>query len=403
MNHNIASSQVFFTIVIPTRDRSDTLIHAISSALAQEYGSFQVLISDNASLDDTREKVMAMKDPRLKYVNTGKRVSMSENWEFALNHVKHGWVTILGDDDAILPGSLSRVNQIISETGTDAIRANGCSFAWPGVHSKDYGRLRLSLRKGYEIRNSSKALRDVLMGRLNYNELPVLYNGGFISVRLVENAKRQSESFFHSVTPDVYSGVVFSLLTKNYIYSHEPLAINGASLHSGGTAAFETSKRMREYDPAEKFLQENNLPFHNDLPLLPDGRPVKSIIVLVYECFLQAIRFFASNQTVVCHRRLMLLALSMSGTRRPEVEEWTVLYSKLHNVAQPGTLILTFYSFLFALSTFTRRANSAFEFFSLQGGQMIPLKNVFEASVAAGLIKDLRPSPIFSATRRLLK
>jgi len=62
------------------------------------------------------------------------------------------------------------------------------------------------------------------------------------------------------MTPDVYSGIVFSHLTEEYLYSNEPLAINGASIHSGGTAAFEKKKIKRNYDPAEKFWKEPNIP-----------------------------------------------------------------------------------------------------------------------------------------------
>ena len=118
-----------FTIIIPTRERADILIHAIASALAQDYSNLEVLVSDNASSDDTEELVSKFDDARVRYINTGKRVSMSHNWEFALDHVTEGWVTVLGDDDAILPGVLRSVNKVIDETGTLAIRSNGCGYS----------------------------------------------------------------------------------------------------------------------------------------------------------------------------------------------------------------------------------------------------------------------------------
>jgi hypothetical protein len=30
---------------------------------------------------------------------------MAENWEFALSHIEDGFVTIIGDDDCLIPGS----------------------------------------------------------------------------------------------------------------------------------------------------------------------------------------------------------------------------------------------------------------------------------------------------------
>jgi glycosyltransferase involved in cell wall biosynthesis len=281
--------KTFFTIIIPTRERSDTLMYTLKNALSQDYDQFQVLVSDNASEDDTREKVSSINDSRLKYVNTGRRVSMSENWEFALNHVNMGWITVLGDDDAILPGTLGKVNNIINKTGTSAIRSNGCSYRWPGFNDSNYGSLSISLKRGYETRDSGQMLQKVLDGKIYYNELPLLYNGGFISFDLVKQAKSVTKKFFMSMTPDVYSAMVFSLLTKSYIYSHETLAINGASLHSGGTAVFETVKQKRSYDPAEKFWSEKNIPFHENLSLLKNGRPVKSIQIIIYETLLTEI------------------------------------------------------------------------------------------------------------------
>jgi hypothetical protein len=358
-------------------------------------------VSDNASLDDTQEKVLAIKDTRLQYVNTGTRVSMSENWEFALSQVKEGWVTILGDDDAILPGSLARVDEIIHQTRTEAIRSNGCYFAWPDLCGSNYGALSVSLSKGYELRDSRRALQHVLNGFLPYNELPMLYNGGFISMRLVESARKHSNSFFNSMTPDVYSAIVFSMLTSNYIYCNEPLAVNGASLHSGGTAAFEKSKRIRQYNPAEKFWKEKNIPFHKDLPLLANGRPVSSIPVLVYECYLQALQCLRRNDTMISRRRLIMLALAQGGPSKSEINEWIISFCEMHSMLIPNRLSCVCLSALYSLHKLFCRVLAFLLTFRLKGNRWLPLKDVHQASIAAGVIKGLRLSPVIAVERRL--
>jgi glycosyltransferase involved in cell wall biosynthesis len=202
----------FFTIIIPTRERADTLTHSIKTALSQNYENFEVLVSDNASNDCTKKIVKEIKDIRLRYINTGRRVSMSENWEFALNHVSRGWVTILGDDDAILPDALQKVNQIIIQTKTRAVRSDGCFYSWPNLLGKKYGRLGIELRDGFEIRNSHKFLQNVINGEIDYKELPMLYNGGFVCTSLISDVKKRTVSFFKSMTPDVYSAIVFSFI-----------------------------------------------------------------------------------------------------------------------------------------------------------------------------------------------
>ena len=77
-----------FTVVIPTRERCDTLEHTLRTCVMQEYTNLEIIVSDNYSQDHTREVVEYFKDSRIRYINTGKRISMSDNYEFALSHVK---------------------------------------------------------------------------------------------------------------------------------------------------------------------------------------------------------------------------------------------------------------------------------------------------------------------------
>lgn len=386
----IEDKKTFFTVIIPTRERSDTLIHTLKTALSQDYDQFQVLVSDNASEDDTCDKVISINDPRLKYVNTGQRVSMGENWEFALSHVDEGWVTVIGDDDALLPGTLSKVHKIIKKTGTSALRSNGCSYQWPGFNGSNYGGLSISLKKGYEIRKSGQILQQVLNGARYYNELPMLYNGGFISVNLIKQAKSLTERFFMSMTPDVYSAMVFSLLTDSYVYSHEPLAINGASLHSGGTAGFERVKQKRSYDPAEKFWSEKNIPFHEELPLLANGRPVRSIQVLVYESYLQAKKFHNYKKVSTNHAEQLKVAIKNSGPDHLEIVEWANLFAKKHCLDSSGKSNSP--SAFNRLGRTLNRLKNIAHNYSIKGSLLNPLANVADASLVAGALKQIRPS-----------
>jgi len=382
--------ETFFTVIIPTRDRSDTLIHTLKTALSQDYDQFQVLVADNASDDDTYDKVTSINDPRLKYINTTQRVSMSENWEFALSHVDRGWVTIIGDDDALLPGALSMVHEIIEKTGTSAIRSNGCSYRWPGFDNSSYGWLSISLKKGYEIRESGQILQQVLDGARYYHELPMLYNGGFISVDLIKQAKSLTERFFMSMTPDVYSAIVFSLLTDSFVYSHEPLAINGASLHSGGTAGFERVKQKRSYDPAEKFWSEKNIPFHEELPVLENGRPVRSIQVLVYEAYLQAKKFHSYKKILTNHATQLKLACRQSGPDHAEIVEWARLFAQKHSLDLPRRA--TYPSTLSGLDGIFNGLKKLPHTCSIRGDFLNPLSNVADASLVAGSLRKNHPS-----------
>ena len=395
------SSETFFTIVIPTRERQDTLVHTIATALAQDYNRFEVLISDNASLDNTRNVVESIGDPRLRYVRTSTRISMSHNWEFALNHVRDGWVTVLGDDDGLLPGALRLVNKMIGETGARAIRSNGCFYHWPGLGGSCYGRLSRSLRRGYEVRQSSRWLQEVMDGRASYTELPMLYNGGFVSKSLIDTAKRHTGSLFLSMTPDVYSAIVFSMLTEDYVYSYEPLAINGASLHSGGTAIFSGRKTNSKHDPAEKFYSEDNISFHPELPLTRYGRPVRSIPVTVYEAYLQAEAFHRLKNVRTSLSRQVEIAIEQSGPCPLEVIEWAEDFMLMHGMKlckNNSTFLSHLRNRLMRLSSELYRLIYSV---TIRGCDHIPLRNVYEASLIAGYLKEFPPSILFNIFQRV--
>ena len=153
------------TVIIPTRQRADVLEHSLKTCRTQNYDNLTILVSDNFSDDHTRDVVLAAPDPRVKYINTGRRLSMSGNYEFALSQVADGLVTIIGDDDGLLPGAVRRVADIASDTKFRAIRSDTCLYRWPSLRRSEFGTLAVPLRQGYEVRQSEKWLSAVMKGR----------------------------------------------------------------------------------------------------------------------------------------------------------------------------------------------------------------------------------------------
>ncbi len=127
------------SVVVPTRDRCDTLVASLRTCLDQDYEHCEIIVSDNLSNDGTKEHVTAIRDPRVRYVRTEWRLGMSQNWEFALSHVTGDYVTFVGDDDALLPGALKELSEIIHQTGTHAVTWRAADYR--GIcfssHAKD--------------------------------------------------------------------------------------------------------------------------------------------------------------------------------------------------------------------------------------------------------------------------
>ena len=394
-------SDLKFTIIVPTRERSDTLKHTIKSVLAQDYSNFTVLVSDNASEDDTAAVVASFNDPRVQYVNTGTRVSMSENWEFALSHVNDGWVTIIGDDDGLIPGCLKKVSDIAKSFNTRAVRSNGCFYTWPSLRNSEYGKLGIRFKPGCEIRRTSSMLQNVLDGKKSYTELPMLYNGGFVCYSLIDEIKKITPRFFRSITPDVYSAMVFSLVAENYVYSYEPLALNGASIHSGGTANFEKQKRKRSYDPAKKFHDENTIPFNKMLPLTSNGEPIKLISVLVYEAFLNAEPFHSFSSVKTSHAQQLDLVNRETSQKSSEIRNWIQDFAHLHQLEVPNSQ--QSFTTLIKLKNWMRKMYDALNIFVIEGSKTIRLENVHSASILAGQLMDDRPTHVLHLKNVLMR
>jgi len=175
--------------VIPTRERCDTLKSTIQTCLMQDYDNMEIIVSDNYSQDATPEVVESFNDKRIIYVNTGKRLSMSHNWEFALSNVKGDYVTILGDDDGLLPGAIGELAKIISETETEAVSWKWASYFWPDCPIDSSRNLLITPLVGQLYRRStSKIMVDVLKFKKPYSELPFCIKV-VIHTKLLKNNK----------------------------------------------------------------------------------------------------------------------------------------------------------------------------------------------------------------------
>ena len=108
------SEKPMFSVVIPTRERCETLEFAIKTILSQTYDNFELIIMDNYSQDKTQEIVKSYEDARIRYFQSTKRLSMRDNWEAALSHVNGTWMIFIGDDDGLIPDSLMLSHKILS-------------------------------------------------------------------------------------------------------------------------------------------------------------------------------------------------------------------------------------------------------------------------------------------------
>jgi len=227
-----------FTVVIPTLNRADVLHAAIESCVRQDDPKLQILVSDNGSEDNTVKTVQSFSDSRIRYINPGRQLGMPEHWDFALSHVDAGFVTVLGDDDGLVPGAIIRARRLLETHGAQAVAWRKAEYHWPDHILPSYRNwLQIPLRGGSEMQESAAVLRDVLAFKCTYTALPCIYNS-FVATEVLDEIRRSSAGrLFPCITPDAYSGFAIACVLSRFAFSHMPLSVNAASRHSNGTAS----------------------------------------------------------------------------------------------------------------------------------------------------------------------
>lgn len=103
----MGAEAVDVTIGIPTRNRSGLLAKSIASVLRQKYRNLTLLVSDNASDDDTAAVVASFSDPRLVYRPLERNIGRVANTNRLIELAETEFLLLLSDDDELDPDHLS--------------------------------------------------------------------------------------------------------------------------------------------------------------------------------------------------------------------------------------------------------------------------------------------------------
>jgi glycosyltransferase involved in cell wall biosynthesis len=110
-------SEPFFSVLIPTKNRSEIVGDAVRSVLNQTFGDFEIILSDNDDSDSaTRDKIVEIQDPRLRYIRTSGKLPMHDNWENALVHARGRNVLVVEDKQRLVSNALEILHGLLRET-----------------------------------------------------------------------------------------------------------------------------------------------------------------------------------------------------------------------------------------------------------------------------------------------
>ena len=235
MKKNVRSPK--YTIVIPTRNREEYLAYAIESVLSSDRDDIELIVSNNHSMDNSGNYLSTLSDARLKVVMPSTELPMSLHYEFALSQATGEWVTILGDDDAVMPYLFERLDILtVKYPSVSIISSERAYYFWKGCEDL-YGDSVVFYRggAGETQRSTKKDLLFALAGLRSCFDLPQIYTTCVVKTSLVNRVKELSGGvFYHSIIPDMYSAVALSLAEETYLRVEEPLFWTGTSNKSMG-------------------------------------------------------------------------------------------------------------------------------------------------------------------------
>lgn len=247
--------------------------------MTQNYENLEIIVSDNFSQDQTREVVESYKDERIRYINTGKRVSMTSNFEFGLSHATGDYICFIGDDDGMMPNALQELNEILFDSEIEAISWNKPVYIWDQLYKTVFrNTLQINFKSNFLKSNSPEMVKELLAFKsnsdLNYRDLACLYHG-FIKRDTINRLRLPDGRFFNSMIPDVYASLVISCAIENLYQTEVPYSLPGISKHSTGYSS-EKSESLN------KFLSEIDIASHPNIKISPISAPICTA-----ECFLK--------------------------------------------------------------------------------------------------------------------
>lgn len=256
-------SDLMFSICVPTRNRADTLYYCLKTLLHQDVENYEIIVSDNsdpAKSEATKSVIDRLGSNKVKYHKPDHVLSMTENFEFALNKAAGKYVLFLGDDDGLVLNSLGYITSKIGEKSPDIIKSPNIVYYWPSSIIIDYTSLTYPIRRPDMILAGKEVLEQVASFDLCYNALPMIYYS-FVKRDIIDKILDQKGTFFQdAVSPDIYSGIMLSHYSETFLLTEKPFTIAGLSEKSNGSISMREpdNKIAREFKKHQKLSEKFN-------------------------------------------------------------------------------------------------------------------------------------------------
>jgi hypothetical protein len=218
----------------------------------QDDGDWEIAISDNDSEEDVAGHVAALGDSRIRYARTSAFLPVTANWNAAMAMSEGDYVVMMGDDDALLPGYITRMRELIERfEGPDLIYVGSLLFTYPGVDpARPSGELAAnSYAEFIDGDEASFVLPAEAANRVVRRSMAFRHAFNFnmqlslVSRALIERVQRHGD-YFQSPFPDFYATCASLLDARQIVVEPSPQVVIGVTPKSYGY--YHLNKREEE-------------------------------------------------------------------------------------------------------------------------------------------------------------
>jgi glycosyltransferase involved in cell wall biosynthesis len=244
-----------FSIVIPTRNRPETVKKTIDSVLNQDFDDIELIIADNStnSNADLEQWLLEQKNlpKKLYYYRTGGSLEMDANWETASRKASGAYLLMLPDRWVMRGGTLRFLMEVISSTNPE------CVF-WDtklGIDGDERIRQEIKIYESIDckILRSTAVLQHILNFE-GYTDDTVFTQpfpralNSLIKRDVSELIRDKFGKLFIPCSCDYTSGIGVLLNTKQLVHIQDSLYIPIGEQSNGQTVAvFGMPERLKHY------------------------------------------------------------------------------------------------------------------------------------------------------------
>ena len=117
------------TVIITSYNYAHYLRMSMASVLRQDFPSFELVVVDNASTDDTDAVIATFDhDARLRYIKNDTNIGLTPNHNRGLSHARGDYVLFVSADDMLLPGHLRRCYDYLQAQPETDVLYTGAMF-----------------------------------------------------------------------------------------------------------------------------------------------------------------------------------------------------------------------------------------------------------------------------------